>query len=389
MVLALLDEAQRSGARLEAGCNVMGLTKRTVQRWRKEGSETTDRRENVTARKQQPNALTEAEYQEVLEVLNSKAYRDMGPQQVVVRLADDGRYVASESTMYRVLRKEKQLKHRGLTKPKTPRPVPRLTATGPNQVWSWDITYLATTVRGSFFYLYLAVDIWSRRIVAAAVHETECAEHAATLLTGACREHGVVAGQVTWHADNGGPMRASTLLSKLEQLGVAASFCRPRTSNDNAYSESLFKTVKYTSKHPLKPFETLEQARAWLETFVRWYNTEHLHSSIRYVTPDQRHSGDEHRILARREAVYQAAKARHPNRWSTGRTRNWQPIGAVYINPELALPNQAGQDLSCPSQPDQLETGRDQGVCVSKASRAQRGNRNTLNAVGRKLQKVS
>ena len=389
MALALVDEARRCGARLQPACQVLGLTNRTVQRWRKEGDEAHDRREDVQTKKQQPNALSESEQQEVLDALNSEAYRDMGPQQVVVRLADEGRYVASESTMYRILRKKKQLTHRGLTKPKTARPVPRLKATAPNQVWSWDITYLSTTVRGCFVYLYMAMDIWSRRIVAAAVHETESAEHAVALLSAACRDNDIGVDQVTWHSDNGSPMRASTLLSKLQQLGIVPSFSRPRVSNDNPYSESLFKTVKYTTTLPLEPFASIEQAREWVEAFVAWYNSEHLHSSIRYVTPDQRHLGQEQQILVHRHAVYQAAKARNPNRWSTGRTRNWTPVGAVHINPDEAMLNQAGQDLSCPYQPTQLEAGRDQGVCVSEASRAKRGDRKSLSTVGRKLKKAS
>ena len=352
MAVSLVEQAQRAGARLEPTCEVLGLSKRSVQRWRKQGESTHDRRQDVEHRKRPPNALSECEQAEVLEVVNSEPYRGFGPQQIVVQLADEGIYLASESTMYRLLRREKQLEHRGLTKPKTPRPTPRLTATGPNQVWSWDITYLPTVVRGLFYYLYMAMDIWSRRIVAATVHERECAQHAVALLRAACQDNAIEPGQLTWHADNGAPMRASTLTSKLAEMGLAASFSRPRVSNDNPFSEALFRTVKYTTNLPMQPFETLEQARAWVDDFVCWYNGDHLHSGIRYVTPNQRHHGEQEEILARRHAVYQAAKARNPNRWSTGRTRNWEPTGPVYINPEAGTPS----DKEAPTTTDAKQT---------------------------------
>ena len=155
------------------------------------------------------------------------------------------------------------------------------------------------------------------------------------------------------HADNGSPMKGATMKVTMERLGVIASFSRPRVSNDNPYSEALFRTCKYTPRWPTRGFATIDEARAWVMDFVRWYNTGHRHSAIRFVTPDQRHRGEDHALLAERHRVYQLARAAHPERWS-GQTRNWQPIASVWLNPERpdagrkghgaadALPHQAG-----------------------------------------------
>ena len=181
-----------------------------------------------------------------------------------------------------------------------------------HNVWSWDITYLKSPVRGVFFYLYMVVDVWSRKIVAWDVHEEESSENAATLIGDAYRREGVVPGTLAVHSDNGSPMKGATLLATLQCLGVATSFSRPSVSNDNPYSESLFRTMKYRPGYPSGAFESIDTARDWVVAFVRWYNTEHLHSSIRFVTPEHRHSGRELQILELRQNVYEQARARHP-----------------------------------------------------------------------------
>ena len=185
-------------------------------------------------------------------------------------------------------------------------------------------------MRGTFFYLYLIVDIYSRKIVAWQVHERECAEFAGELATEACYLEGVAPQEVILHSDNGSPMKGATMLVTLQHLGVIPSFSRPSVSDDNPFSEALFRTLKYRPQYPERAFENITVARTWVEGFVRWYNHEHRHSAIRFVTPQQRHDGHDRDILARRHAVYEQARQRHPQRWS-GRTRSWVPAEAVYL----------------------------------------------------------
>jgi transposase InsO family protein len=328
MILELVKETVQRGAREEKACEVLGLAARTLQRWRNQDVGN-DLREGPKAAPK--NKLSASERQEVLEVANSPEHRDLSPKQIVPKLADEGCYVASESTMYRVLREEHQLHHREISRPATHHRPQELVATGPKQVWSWDITYLLSTVKGVYFYLYLVMDVWSRKIVGWAVHEAENGEHASALLADTCAREGVPQDQVTLHQDNGAPMKCGTFLALLQWLGVAASFSRPGVSDDNPFSEALFRTLKFRPEFP-GIFATIEEARAWIAAFVHWYNTLHRHSNIRFVTPEERHSGRDREILAHRAQVYAKAKARHPERWS-GRTRNWGPIEVVTLNP--------------------------------------------------------
>ncbi len=330
MIVALIDAAVDAGARRAPACCLVGLSVRTVERWRA-APETADARHGP--HHQPANALTPAERRTILAVVTSPPYRDLSPHQIVPLLADAGRYVGSESTMYRILRAEALLQHRGRAKAPGRRRARAHVATGPNQVWSWDITYLKTPVRGVFSYLYLLLDVWSRKIVGWAVHTVESAEHAEALFRATClAQHANPEGLVL-HADNGGPMKGATMVVTLERLGVLASYSRPSVSNDNAFSESLFRTLKYCPAYPTQPFATITAAQAWVEAFVGWYNTTHLHSAIRFVTPDDRHAGRDTALLRARHAVYTRAKARQPARWSRG-TRNWKPIKIVRLNPD-------------------------------------------------------
>jgi transposase InsO family protein len=330
MILRWIDEAHAQGARLEAACAVLGLRERTVQRWRVQGPEGGD--DQRQGPKTPPaNALSSEERQRILTTLRSARFRDASPKTVVPTLADEGIFLGSEATFYRVLRAHGELTHRGRTKPRAPRPVPQHTARGRNQVWSWDITYLSTTVRGRFFFLYLIVDLWSRRIMGWTVQERECGEHAAAMVQQACREAKVERDTLILHADNGASMRGATLAVTLDKLGVRSSFSRPSVSDDNPYSEALFRTVKYVPWWPSQPFDTVEQARAWVERFVRWYNTEHLHSGIGFVTPQVRYDGQDAAQLSARRAVYERARQAHPTRWS-GRVRSWAPSEEVSLN---------------------------------------------------------
>jgi transposase InsO family protein len=287
------------------------------------------------------NKLSEKERMQIVQIATSVPFRNVSPKQIVPKLADQGVYIASESSFYRVLKEQQMLQHRQASKPATHHRPNEQVASGPCQVWSWDITYLRTTVRGMFFYLYMIVDVWSRKIMAATVFEEESMDLAAKLFARTCFVNQVQPEGLVLHSDNGGPMKGSTMLATLQKLGVIPSFSRPSVSDDNPYSESLFRTMKYRPEYPCKPFESLAHAQKWVDEFVCWYNTCHLHSSIRFVTPDDRHYGLEHDILANRQHVYEQARCRHPERWSR-HTRNWNPVRLVWLNP--AKDNSASQD---------------------------------------------
>ena len=329
MIVDLIDKAIESGARLEKAATTMGISARTIIRWHQKGGGQDQRKGPLTA---PANKLSKQERQQILDISNSAPFRDLSPKQIVPKLADQDVYMASESTFYRVLKEHAMLAHRQASKPAVIRPKEHV-ATGPCQVWSWDITYLQTSVKGLFFYLYMVVDVWSRKIITAQIFAEESMEHSSMLLAHACMINGVQPEELVLHSDNGGPMKGAAMLATLHKLGVVPSFSRPSVSNDNPYSESLFRTMKYRPEYPLKPFENIEQAQSWVDGFVFWYNTQHLHSSIRYVTPDDRHFGREEHILANRRKVYEKARNRNPNRWSKD-IRNWSPVRMVWLNPE-------------------------------------------------------
>jgi transposase InsO family protein len=294
-------EACKCGARKRKACEVLGLSVRTLERWEQENG-FQDRRKIV--KRTPKNKLTNEERAIVIATANHANYRDIPPCKIVPLLADEGKYIASESTFYRILREENQLTHRQRSRSvKHHRPNPS-EAHGPNEVWSWDISYLATQVAGLYFYLYMIIDIFSRKITGFSVHEQELSKHAACLITQACLDEGVVQNQLILHSDNGAPMKGATMLVTLERLGVIPSFSRPSVSDDNPYSEALFRTVKYHPTFPmLNKFATILEARQWAEKFVKWYNNEHLHSALKFVTPQQRHSGHDGQIRANRHLV--------------------------------------------------------------------------------------
>lgn len=329
-IIEMIKEACDAGARQQAACNILGVSSRTIQRWKKEGTMEDRRR---TIQKIPHNKLTAEETEKMLCRVNQPEYEDLSPAIIVPLLADRGEYLGSESTMYRVLKREHQLSHRMTSKPRNTYRPEAIIATRPNQVYSWDITYLASTTRGVFFYLYLIMDIYSRKIVGWQVYEKESAEYAADVVEAACYDEGIQKDQVILHSDNGSPMKGATMLATLQRLGVIPSFSRPSVSNDNPYSEALFRTLKYTPMYPAHPFSTLHSARDWVKSFVKWYNHAHLHSAIKFVTPVQRHEGKDEGILKKRKEVYLQAKNRHPHRW-TRKTRDWSKNKEVLLNPE-------------------------------------------------------
>jgi len=330
MAIEAITTAMNQGARQRQACEIIGITARTLQHWSLNGL--IDQRQRV--KKEPANKLSMRERDEVLAICNSEKFRNLSPKQIVPALADKGKYVASESTFYRILRDANQLHHRGRsTEPgSTKRPDP-YAASGPNQVWSWDITYLASTLRGCFFYLYLFMDIYSRKIVGWEVYQNESSEQAADVLRKArFKEVLPLNHELVLHSDNGGPMKGATMLATMQKMGVVPSFSRPSVSNDNPFSESLFKTLKYMPAYPTKPFDTVDEARHWVADFCSWYNHSHRHSGLKFVTPAQRHSGEDRDILKKRKSIYEAAKMIHPERWS-GATRNWNHDKMVHLNP--------------------------------------------------------
>jgi transposase InsO family protein len=328
----MVAEAGVQGARQARACAVIGVSARTVQRWQKDGEQGIDGR---VARVQAPdNALTELERKRILAIANSPEFGQLSPSQIVPRLADQGTYVASESSFYRVMRAQRLIQHRHATRPVQERSKPRaLSATAPNQLYSWDITYLPSMVLGKHFYLYLFLDLYSRKAIGWQIYEDESSELAAEVMRDICLREAIRPAQVVLHSDNGSPMKGATMLATLQSLGVMPSFSRPAVSNDNPYSESFFKTLKYRPDYPGVAFSSLADARDWVTRFVRWYNHEHRHSAIQFVTPAQRHAGLDRPLLQARADLYAAAKARNPRRWS-GKARNWDPVTIVHLNPE-------------------------------------------------------
>ena len=335
-LLALLTQACDAGSRLRPACALIGLSERTVQRWQRPaaGDDGDLRASFKRSASPPPNRLSDTERQAALALLNSEEFKDLPPSQIVPRLADQGRFVASESTLYRLLRSAGQLTHRRTERAPQQRSRPRaLVARRPDQIYCWDISYLPTEVRGSYFYLYLFVDLFSRKIVGWQVYDTESAERASQLLTDICTRQQIAPQQLTLHSDNGAPMKGETMLATLQRLGVAASRSRPAVSNDNPFSEALFRTLKYRPQLPVKPLPSLLHARRWVTQLVHWYNQDHRHSAIGFVTPEQRHQQIDQALLRGRAAVYSAARDRHPCRWS-GATRNWTCIAEVHLNPD-------------------------------------------------------
>lgn len=336
--ILLIKEATQAGAHEEMACKEMGISLRTLQRWRSDTSPLEDQRpfaEHPVPR----NKLTETETQEIISVVNQPAFQSLPPSQIVPILADKGIYLASESTFYRVLRNHNMQYHRGRSKKPSSKPISTHCATGPNQVWMWDITWLPGPAKGVYFYLYLILDLYSRKITAWEIWLEESAENASILVRrGVLSEQRIISVKpLVLHSDNGSPMKGSSLLETLYQLGITPSRSRPRVSNDNPYVESIFRKCKYRPNYPMAGFKDLTQVRTWVLAFVKLYNQEHRHSGLNFLTPHQRHSGMDKVIFENRRKLYEKAKAAHPERWSR-EIRNWTLDNEVWLNPERIQP---------------------------------------------------
>lgn len=334
--IALIEAAVESGAKLFNACKELGITERTYYRWMKQ-LKTIGTIEDLrpTAKRPDPaNKLTTEERNEIIDTVNKPKFASMPPCEIVPALADQGEYIASESTFYRVLKEQKMQNHRGRSEEPKKRPISTHVAVAPNQIWMWDITYLNGPIKGKFYYLYLISDLYSRDIVGWEVWEEESAEHASELIRRTALSQRVLSTDpLVLHSDNGSPMKGATMLATLYQLGITPSNSRPRVSNDNPYAESLFKTLKFRPNYQPKGFRSLDDARLWCANFVNWYRYEHHHSGINFLTPAQRHNGEGELIMENRRKVYEAAKAAHPERWNGRSIRNWTLPTEVFLNP--------------------------------------------------------
>lgn len=331
-----IKEACLSGARLAPCCSEAYISVRTYRRWVTGKNEIRSDKRSESLRPTPPNKLSEAEVAEILTVCSRPEFASLPPSQIVPILADESIYLASESTFYRILKAHQQLTHRGRSKKpqRVKMPTTHLT-TAPKQLWSWDITYLPSRVKAFFFYLYLFEDLFSRKIVGYEVYEEEGGDHAAALLQRTIVQEQCVKNPISivLHSDNGAPMKSQTFKAKMEEMGVVSSYSRPRVSNDNPYSEALFRTLKYRPLWPSHGFLSLDEARVWVTQFVDWYNNQHRHSQIGFVTPNQKHEGKDELLLQKRKGLYEQARLMNPLRWS-GTIRNFDPVKVVTLNPE-------------------------------------------------------
>ena len=326
-----IGQAHRGGARLSAACEEAGMSVRTYQRWHTRDELREDGRSSAI-RPPPAHALSVEERAQVLHACHEARFADLPPSQIVPRLADEGVYLASESSFYRILHAAKEQHPRGRARARSKTPPQRHVACAANAVWCWDVTYLPSQVRGVFFFLFAVIDLFSRKLVAWEVHDRESGEEAARLIERACWRERIAGRPLVLHADNGAAQKAFTLKAKLEALGVVPSHSRPGVSDDNPFIESWFRTAKYVPAYPTKGFESIEVARQWVQRLVTWYNGEHRHSAIGFVTPEERHTGSAAAIFQQRRQVYAAARERNPRRWSRD-IRAWHAPDRVWLNP--------------------------------------------------------
>jgi putative transposase len=283
-------------------------------------------------RPQPAHALSAAEKAAVQTILNSDRFCDQAPRQVYAHLLDEGRYLCHWRTMYRILAENGPVQERRPQRQRRVYRKPHLLATGPNQVWSWDITLLPGATRGHFYYLYVILDVYSRYVVGWLLALCESAALAEELVAVTCARQDIQREQLTLHADRGSAMRALTLAQLLTELGVAKSHTRPYTPNDNPYSEAQFKTLKYRPDYPGQ-FLNWADAQNWLQAFFHWYNQEHRHTSLALMTPAAVHYGRAKQVSRQRQQVLNAAYGAHPERFRGRRPLAGAPPQEVWINP--------------------------------------------------------
>ena len=276
-------------------------------------------------------ALSRAEKRQVRQILNSERFQDCAPRQVYATLLDEGTYVCSWRTMYRVLGEYQEVRERRnqLRHPQYKKP--ELLATAPNQLWSWDITKLKGPVKWTYYYLYTILDVFSRYVPGWLIAEYESSLLAEQLIVESCAKQGIAPGQLTLHSDNGSPMTSRTMAQLLADLGVIKTHSRPHVSDDNPYSEAQFKTMKYRPDFPER-FGSIQGARVWGRVFFHWYHHEHHHSSLGLLTPVVVHYGQAQAVIEQRGKVLQAAYAAHPERFVRGEPKPPPLPTEVWIN---------------------------------------------------------
>ena len=322
----LVLEAHDSGARLWKACDALEISGSTFHRWRKGHYQ--DKRKGAS--KRVPRKMTDKEEEQIISLCCNEEYKDKNPYEIHASLLDKKTYIASISTFYRVLRKHGLIHNRGNSKPRVHHHAPpQRCATGPNQVWCWDITWCASNVRGFFYYAYVIIDIWDRSIVKWSIHEREDDELANELFAHAFRDNGYP--DVFIHSDNGNPMKGVSLMALFNDLGICNSYSRPRVSNDNPFIESWFKTMKYNVSYPGK-FSSIEDARVWFSSFVDFYNTSHSHSGLNFITPKKLRDGNYNTIAGNRNKTMQVAFSKNPQRWSS-KVKQLPDQHVVYLNP--------------------------------------------------------
>lgn len=316
-MLAAIEQLSQGMAVADA-CRGLGFPRSSYYRLRSPALPVPSlRAEKGTVRRVSDRALTQAERAAIRAMLNSERFMDCTPYVIYATLLDEGTYLCSVSTMYRILRDYGEVRERRDQRKHPVYKKPELVATRPNELWSWDISWLRGPRPYLYYYIYVILDVFSRYVVGWTIEVVESAEIAHELIAWACHQQGIQPGELTLHADNGSPMKSIPVAHLLEQLGVTRSHSRPYVSNDNPFSEAQFKTMKYQPSYPER-FDSQSHARDWARPFFTWYNFVHLHSSIGYVTPAAMHFGHAQALSLQRQEVLNDAFARHPERFVGG-----------------------------------------------------------------------
>ena len=319
-----------------SACDAMAIPRASYYRHNREPKAMKESRSNQSHRR-----LSDVERQQVLDVCHDTAYIDKAPYEIYATLLDKGSYLCSVSTMYRLLRSENEVRERRNQRTHPSYRKPELLATRPNTVWSWDITKLLGPVKWTYFYLYVILDIFSRYVVGWMIAGRESAELAGLLIEETCLKQGIDFNQLTIHSDRGPAMKAKTMAQLLANLGITKSFSRPHVSNDNPFSESHFKTLKYRPTFP-KRFGSLEDAKSFCQEFFTWYNQEHRHTGIALLPPEVVHYGFASDVITRRNQVLLEAYRRYPERFVNKIPTAPQLPEAVWINPPEKPDGQQG-----------------------------------------------
>jgi len=337
MIQIVEDLSQRMSVR--RACQALGVSHQALYRSRRTGPVRARAKDTPGRRR----ALNSEEKAEVRNTLNSERFADQAPREIYASLLDEGTYLCSVSSMYRILRENQevcerrnQLRHPAFAKPE-------LLATGPNQIWTWDITKLLGPVKWTYFYLYVLLDLFSRFVVGWLIAPRESTELAEVLIAETCTRQAILPQQLTLHADRGAAMVAKPLAALLADLGVSESHSRPHVSNDNPFSEAQFKTMKYQPTYPRR-FGSLPDARSWAHVFFPWYNFEHHPSGLGLMTPAAVHFGQAAQLWQNRQAVLQQAYAIHPRRFVKGLPKPPTLPTAVWINPPPSEPARSDPD---------------------------------------------